>query len=258
MECEEMTRNDPPSSARAALGAALERRIALMAPARRLRFALTLRRLERLADSRPIRVLDAGCGDGLLSIAIARRHPGWGVVGYDHNIELLAYARGRAREASLNNVRFEQADLTRPLPESGFDAVTAIEILEEIYDDHAAISQLAAAAKPGGLLIVHVPEKSWKPVLRGSDPTWRDEVRHGYTHAELETLLRAAGLNQIEIEPTFRNTVALAQEIRDRIKDRSPAVRALAFPAMAAAARLEWASVTWGPARALIATASVG
>jgi len=235
--------------------AALEERIALMAPSRRLRLALAEQAIERFADGQPVRVLDAGCGDGLITLALAKRHPSWTLVGMDLSGELLAGARERARNRGRGNVGFIETDLTKALPEGGFDAVMAIECLSEIPDDRAALGAMVAALRPDGLLVVQVPDRDWKPVLGGSSPVWRHEVRHGYSAAALSEMLTEAGVERIEVSPTYRTTAAAAQELRDRIKDRSLAVRAAAFPAMAAAARLERMGVTGGPANAHFALA---
>jgi SAM-dependent methyltransferase len=238
---------------RSALGAALEERIALLAPARRQRFALVTELVERHAAGRPLRVLDAGCGDGLLTLALAQRHPGWRLLGADNRPELLDQARRRAARRGLENLEFEVAELTDPLPRVGFDVVLAIELLEEVHDDLRALRVLATALAPGGLLLVHVPERSWRPLLPGSPATWRDEVRHGYSPEQIAGALRSVGLESVEVTPTFRSTVALAQELRDRLRATRPAVRAAAFPLMAAAVALERRGLTWGPARALLA-----
>ncbi len=236
------------------LGQRLEERIALLAPARRLRLAVTLAELERFAAGRDLRVLDAGCGDGLLTLEIAKRHPTWQVVGIDRRGDLLAQARERAARLGLANVRFKAGDLLEPPPESGFDAVLVIECLSEIPDDGGALRALVGALLPDGLLIAHVPEESWRPVLRGSSATWRDEVRHGYSAEAISQLMRAAGLAEIRVSQTYRATAMLAQEVRDRIKAKRLAWRLAAYPAMVAAAWLERRGVTTGPPRALLAT----
>jgi ubiquinone/menaquinone biosynthesis C-methylase UbiE len=231
---------------------ALEERIALMAPARRLRMALAEEALEDLAVGGPIRVLDAGCGDGLPLLSIARRHPDWTIVGVDLSEKLLAGARERAANRGLGNVSLRQADLTRgPAWDADFDAVIALECLSEIPDDRAALRTMAHSLRPAGLAVVQAPEESWTPILRGSDPTWREEVRHGYSADGLAAALREAGLAEIEVRPTFRATVELAQELRDRIKERGPTLRAAAFPAMLAAVRAERWGLTGGRANAL-------
>ena len=233
----------------------LEERLALMAPARRLRLALADVQLRKGVETPSATVIDAGAADGLLTLALAKRHPGWRFYGLDLREDMLAGARQRAAGRGLRNVEFAQADLTRPLPAGGADAVLALECLSEIPEDREAVRMMAAALAPGGLLVVQVPERDWKPVLRGSSATWREQVRHGYSADELSSMLEAAGLVCLEVRPRYRNTAALAQEIRDRIKDSGLVLRALAFPALAACVWLERLGLTWGPPRALLAVA---
>lgn len=231
---------------------ALEERIGLV-PSRRLRFALALEALQQYGEHRAIRLLDAGCGDGRLSLAIAQRHPSWEIVGVDLLEAAVLTARKRARHLGVRNARFVRGDLVNLQSEKGFDAVLAIECLTEISDDHGALGMMATALVEGGILIVHVPQQSWTPILPGSPPTWRHEVRHGYSADEITQALRTAGVGAIHIRPTMQGSVTLAQEVQDRIKTRSLALRALVFPALVAAVRLERWGLTWGPDRAFLA-----
>jgi trans-aconitate methyltransferase len=237
------------------LRAILEERLALMAPSRRLRLALADEVLSGEAAGGPLRVLDAGCGDGLLSLSIAARHPDWTVLGLDRREDLLAGARSRAAARSLSNIRFEPADLTEPLPASGFDAVVALECLHEIPDDRAALAGIAGALGPDGLLALQVPDRDWVPVLPGSTGIWREEVRHGYGREEIADAVRDAGLDPVELRPTYRSLAAAAQEIRDRIKAAPLPIRLIAFPFLAAAVRLERLGLTWGKPSAILVLA---
>jgi SAM-dependent methyltransferase len=243
------------STLRDTVRGALEERLALNAPARRLRFAQANRILARRCGDGALKVLDAGCGDGLLSLALAKRHPAWQVVGLDMREDLLRAGRARAAARGLRNVRFARADLTASLPESGFDVALVIECLSEIPDDEGALRNVAAALEPGGLLVAQVPERSWRARLPSAPSTWREQVRQGYSSSEFTALLRRAGLEPIEITYTFRATAAVAQEVRDKIKDGSLAVRAGAFPLFAMAAWLELHGATAGRANALLAVA---
>jgi 2-polyprenyl-3-methyl-5-hydroxy-6-metoxy-1,4-benzoquinol methylase len=225
-----------------------------MPPARRLRLALALEALEVLARDAPqdrLRVLDAGCGEGLLTIALARRNPHWSVLGVDLSAAALRTARAEAARHGLPNAAFATADLTADLGSSRYDAVVALECLLEIPDDHSALAAMSRALRPGGLFLGHVPERNWTPMLPGSEQTWRHEVRHGYTTAELAELARAAGLRVTEVKPTLRGTVGVAQELRDRVRRRRLAAQVLVYPLMLAAVPLERRGITWGPARAL-------
>jgi SAM-dependent methyltransferase len=221
-----------------------------MPPARRLRFQLALEDLERLAARGPLRLLDAGSGEGFFAEEAARRHPEWTVVAADASAELIAAAARRTGNSGLANLRFVEADLTQPLEDS-YDAVVALECLTEIPDDDAALRSMAGALRPGGLFVAHVPAKDWEPVLRRSDRAWRHEIRHGYEPDELVAKLEAVGLAVRVTRRTTRGTVHLAQELRDRTKTRSLKLRALLYPLLVGSVRLERLRLTWGPARGL-------
>ena len=101
--------------------------------------------------------------------------------------------------------------------------------------------------RPGGLLVAHVPERDWKPVLRGSERTWRNEVRHGYDAEELAQRLHELGLEDVRIRETSRSLVRAAQEVRDRISSKRPRLRAAVFLDARVTVRLERTGLTWGP-----------
>lgn len=234
------------------LRAILEERLALMAPARRLRLAEADRALTAWAAGRPLELLDAGCGDGLLTLALAKRHPDWKIVGVDLREDLLAGARQRARARSLANVSFERGDLLAPLPFAAVDAVAALECLSEIPDDRAAVRTMAGVLRPGGLFVAQAPDRDWRPVLRGSATSWREQVRQGYSEAGLGEIAAAAGLTAVRTRGVYRSLAAAAQEVRDRIKDRSLPLRLLAFPFLAAAVWLERHGLSWGRPNAIL------
>lgn len=234
------------------LGRALDQHVRLLAPARRLRFELVAQTLERFAAGGSLRVLDAGCGEGLFAESIARRHPGWAIVGVDRDADLLEHARLSLHEGRLANVELVRADLTSDLGDALYDAVVAIECLEEIPDDTQALRRMIAALRPGGLFVAHVPERAWEPVLSNSEATWRHEVRHGYESAEFASRLTELGLEDVDIRGTSRSLVRLAQELRDRARKRRLILRGALFPWLLVAVRLELRGVTWGRERALL------
>ncbi len=226
-----------------------------MPPARQLRFRLAIEALERFADGRPVRVLDAGCGEGLLTVVLARRHPDWSIIGVDLSADAVRDAGREAVRLGLPNAAFDRADLTVDVGLDEYDAVAAMECLEEIANDHGAMTAMARALHPGGVLLADVPERDWTPVLPGSERTWRHEVRHGYSAAGISQLIEAAGLTVSSVRPTTRGTIRVAQELRDRIRDQTVRDQALAYPLIAAAVPLERRGLTWGPARALFVEA---
>ena len=240
---------------RSTLRVRLSRQLRDLAPGRRLRLRLALDEIDDFAGGRAaLTLLDAGSEEGMLCLDLARRHPGWLLVAADISEEPLRRGRRWAdREGAT--IHYVRCDLQRPLADEAFDAVVALESLVEIPDDEAALTSLAAALRPGGLFVTHVPTDDWSPVLPGAERTWRREARHGYDAADLTARLEARGLAVREMTPTFRRTVALAQDVRDRLKHRGRLTQRLMLPVMAGAVSLERAGVTWGPPRGLFVVA---
>ena len=114
------------------------------------RARLTVALLEQLGVKPPARILDAGCGWGVtLKILEAK---GYRVTGMDISPRML-------KELDAPNRDLAEADLTKPLPDGleKFDAVLALDVIEHIDDDRAAVERLGELVKPGGFVIVSVP-----------------------------------------------------------------------------------------------------
>lgn len=99
------------------------------------------------------RVLDVGCGGGLLSEAMARL--GAQVTAIDLAPELVKVARLHSLESSVQvDYRVQSVeDLAAEQPGS-FDAVTCMEMLEHVPDPLAIIRACASLLKPGGTLFL--------------------------------------------------------------------------------------------------------
>ncbi|CAN5663960.1 bifunctional 3-demethylubiquinone 3-O-methyltransferase/2-octaprenyl-6-hydroxy phenol methylase [soil metagenome] len=99
------------------------------------------------------RVLDVGCGGGLLSESMAQS--GADVTGVDLAPELLRIARLHGMESGVVVDYREQAAEALAAAEPGsFDAVTCMEMLEHVPDPGAIVSACAVLLKPGGRLFV--------------------------------------------------------------------------------------------------------
>ncbi|MGI8867707.1 MAG: class I SAM-dependent methyltransferase [Mycobacteriales bacterium] len=239
----------------AALRHRLARELRNVPPGRRQRQQVALDAIESHTAGRDeVRLLDAGSEEGLLCLELARRHPTWQLIAADIAAEPLRRGRewAQAEQLPMHHVR---CDLQLPVCESKYDVAVALESLVEIPDDRAAMGSIAVALRPGGLFIAQVPTADWTPVLRGSERSWRREARHGYETAEVTTLLDELGLDVQSVRPTFRRTVALAQDVRDRCKRRGRLAQLALLPLMITAVAAERSGLTWGPARALFVVA---
>ncbi len=98
------------------------------------------------------RCLDAGCGGGRYSIAMAR-HGASEVVGCDISEQGLGDARRRA--ADLPNLRFEPASvLSLPFPDQSFDFACCSGVLHHTTDPDRGLRELTRVLRPGGYLFL--------------------------------------------------------------------------------------------------------
>jgi len=119
------------------------------------RIASLIGDLQRTANvSRP-RLLDAGCGTGNTSVALARTFGGLEVFGVDICGRSIAVARESA--AGLDNVCFMHADLvTGPLPKGPWHIVVCLGVLHHTADMDRALAHLTANLAPQGRLLLWV------------------------------------------------------------------------------------------------------
>ena len=101
-------------------------------------------------------VLDAGCGPGRVTLPLAKAIGSQGkVVALDVQKEMLARVRAKAEAADLDNIQYLQAELGKgDLPRNRLDRAVLVSVLGEIPDQEAAMQEIYAALKPGGVLSI--------------------------------------------------------------------------------------------------------
>jgi SAM-dependent methyltransferase len=153
--------------------------------------------------------LEVGCGGGVVLAALRDAFPGLRLVGGELYEEGLAVARRRVPEAEL--VALDARDLGFA---DEFDVVGAFDVLEHLDDDEDVLRQMRAAARPGGGILVLVPQHRW---------LWseHDEIvehRRRYTRPELLAKADRAGIETIEVT-SFVTTLLPAMAL-SRLVDR--------------------------------------
>ena len=120
------------------------------------RFALSVASREMDGGNR-IRVLDAGCGTGNTSIALAHRFGEVDFTGVDISEPSLDEARRAARRTGVQNLRLRSWNLMRPIPyEEKFDIVLCLGVLHHTADMSRVLSNLSAALGPDGELYLWI------------------------------------------------------------------------------------------------------
>lgn len=169
------------------------------------------------------RVLDVGCGGGLLAESLARA--GARVTAIDLAPGMIEVARLHAAESALSiDYRVAAAeDLAQTAPQS-FDAITCMEMLEHVPEPAATVASLARLLRPGGTLFVSTLNRNLKAFLLaivGAEyllrliPRGTHEYERLIRPAELARWARAAGLTLkgtagIELNPFTERAVLSA------------------------------------------------
>ena len=174
-------------------------------------FAALLREWrERRGHRGPLHILDAGCGDGINLVGLdeltAGQNPPAAIFGLDYNLLRLARARRVAPGASL-----QQGSLYHlPFASDSFELLLCNHVIEHVPDLPRALSELRRVLRPGGLLIVGVPNEGClmgrmrNRLIQPSIGRTTDHV-HFFTAQSAGDALRRAGfqVHRIERETFF-------------------------------------------------------
>ncbi len=149
----------------------------------------------------PLDVADLGCGEGYLTLETAR----WArsVIGIDRSDEVLERARALAARRRVTNVQWKKGELTRlPLRDTSIDVTLLSQSLHHAADPEDALAEAVRVLRPGGRVLLLD--------LREHDQTWVrnrfGDQRLGFADAELEALLRQAGLSDVRVNVGARHT----------------------------------------------------
>jgi SAM-dependent methyltransferase len=129
-------------------------------------------------------ILDVGCGAGTNLELLAERFPGARLHGIDVERAPLRFCRAD------RGLPVAQADaLHLPFASGSFDVVAALDALEHLPDDGAALREIHRVCRPGGTLVASVPAFGW---LWGSVDDLGHHYRR-YRRGELRARVEAGG-----------------------------------------------------------------
>jgi 2-polyprenyl-6-hydroxyphenyl methylase/3-demethylubiquinone-9 3-methyltransferase len=164
-------------------------------------------RLEWIQSQVPLagqRVLDVGCGGGILADAMARK--GAEVLGIDLATKALRVAQLHALEAQTPWVQYREVSVEALAAEqpASFDAVTCMEMLEHVPDPASVVRACAALVKPGGWVFfstINRNPKAFMLAIVGAEyllnllPRGTHEYDKFLRPSELAAYCRASGLH---------------------------------------------------------------
>ena len=162
--------------------------------------------IHALADLNQKRVLDVGCGGGILADSMARK--GADVTGIDLASKSLRVAQLHALETGTPNIQYREVSveaLAREQPAS-FDVVTCMEMLEHVPDPGSVVRACAELVKPDGWVFfstLHRSAKAFMLAIVGAEyvlnmlPRGTHEYAKMIRPSELAASCREAGLDLV-------------------------------------------------------------
>ena len=155
------------------------------------------------------KVLDVGCGGGILSESMARR--GADVLGIDMGLAPLNVARIHAEQEGVSNIAYQQIPVEELAQEQAgqYDVVTCMEMLEHVPDPSSIVRACATLVKPGGWVFfstLNRNPKSFLFAIVGAEyllkllPKGTHEFSRFIRPAELARWIREARLDTVQFK----------------------------------------------------------
>ncbi len=187
-----------------------------------------MQRLERVLGSvvensnrGTLRVLDAGCGDGIFVTVL--RQLGFQVSGVDVSQAAIAKTRTQCPDVDLH-----VGSLEDPLPfrDGVFDAVWCTEVLEHIFNVHTTLAEFNRVLRLGGTLVLTTPYhgfvKNLAIALMRFEKHFNPELSHirFFTRITLDRCLKRAGFDSVtwagvgRVWPIWKSFFVTARKLR--------------------------------------------
>lgn len=162
--------------------------------------------IHALADLNQKRVLDVGCGGGILADSMARK--GADVTGIDLASKSLRVAQLHALETGTPNIQYREVSVEALAQEqpASFDVVTCMEMLEHVPDPGSVVRACAELVKPDGWVFfstLHRSAKAFMLAIVGAEyvlnmlPRGTHEYAKMIRPSELAASCREAGLDLV-------------------------------------------------------------
>jgi SAM-dependent methyltransferase len=200
----------------------------------RVRARTILSFLDRVGQ--PRRIVDAGSGRGMITMACTRKFPSAEVIGVDLDNTQNHYNNEIAEKLGISKtLSFVTWDAMKLSELGKFDLIISTDMLEHLEDDLGGVRMFHEALESGGYLLIHVPHLT-RNTFGWKRENWMDvegHVRPGYTKDGLIDLLTKGGFEVQDCVFNYNSLETFANDISKIItgaKQENKGLYAIAFP----------------------------
>ena len=187
-----------------------------------------------LAEIKDSKILDAGCGRGFFSAALAMADKSNDIIALDIDEEVINRNKSIFNKLAVHNVKFEKKDLFDLDDKEHFDFVVSIHNLEHVKRDEELLKIFHCCLKIGSKILIQVPSPPEKyyfksKVLR----EFPGHVREGYTLKQLSEKLEAVGFRILsckKIGNAGQEFICQLGVVITRCEGKNKLIYALLFP----------------------------
>ncbi len=159
--------------------------------------AAPLMRLETmmnvLVNTPPQKVIDLGCGDGSLLLAVSSRFPNAQLAGIDRSFSQIEENRKRNGSISWQAADFDSTNDLVPELNGKFDVALCMEVVEHVADPSRLLLHARGLVRPGGRLILSTQSGPLRETER------RVGHRKHFSEEEMADLLKSNGWNPVRV-----------------------------------------------------------
>jgi ArsR family transcriptional regulator len=140
-------------------------------------------------------VADLGCGEGYLTLEVAR----WArnVIAIDHSQAILDRAKRLARKYGVRNIHWKRARIEKlPIPDESIDVVLMAQVLHSLQDPGKGLSEAYRILRPEGILLFQELRSHQEEWVR----TKLGDTHLGFEEKELKLLVKNAGFTGIRTD----------------------------------------------------------
>ena len=157
---------------------------------------LILSLVSKYTSGKKLKILDAGCGTGLL----AKQLQAFGeITAVDFSSEAIKFAKKRGIKATQASI------LDLPFRKNNFDVLVSVDVIthKSIKNDLTCLNEFYRVLKPGGILILRVSANNWLNMIHDKHV----HMNHRYNRGELFDKLNKSNFNVLKL--SFVNSILL-------------------------------------------------